>query len=136
MSTDHIRRSDLVPLNSNIEVGPTGLDGPRDVAIAGGKVYWVDSNQDWIKRADPNGANEETLVTGLTLPQGIAVDLAGGKVYWSDNGTGEDRIRRANITGGPNNMVEDVVTGLTSPEAIALDLVNRKSILSTTVRPT
>jgi hypothetical protein len=38
-----------------------------------------------------------TVVSGLTLTRGVAVDPVGGKLYWADGGA--DRIQRSNLDG-------------------------------------
>ncbi|MHC4808035.1 MAG: hypothetical protein ACYTBX_17485, partial [Planctomycetota bacterium] len=82
------------------------------------KMYWTDRGTSWIQRANLDGTNVENLVTtGLSSPNGIALDVAGGKMYWTDRGTG--KIQRASLEG---TGVEDLVTGLTTPFGIALDV--------------
>jgi sugar lactone lactonase YvrE len=80
------------------------------------KMYWLDMSDNNIKRADLDGSNVETLVTGLTDPRSMTVDHGAGKIYWTDYGT--DKIQRANLDG---SNVEDLITGLTNPTGIALD---------------
>ncbi|MCP4628336.1 MAG: choice-of-anchor D domain-containing protein, partial [bacterium] len=69
-----------------------------------------------IQRADLDGNNVEDLVTGLPLPNGIALDTNSGKMYWTEGGM--KKIQRADLDG---NNVEDLVTGLANPLGIALD---------------
>ncbi|WP_044255797.1 tail fiber protein, partial [Rhodopirellula sp. SWK7] len=126
---DFIARADFAALNSNVQTLLDPIGFSNDVTIAGGKLYWIDTNAgfDHIVRSDLDGSNPEVLVDGLDSPQGIAVDVAGGKVYWSDSN--DDHIQRADINGdlASNNISkEDVVTGVIFPEGISLDLVNRK----------
>ena len=53
--------------------------------VAGGKMYWVDSGTDKVRRANLDGSAVKDLVTsGLSRPRGIALDVAGGKMYWTD----------------------------------------------------
>jgi len=82
-------------------------------------MYWTDLLAAKIQRADLDGANVEDLVTtGLSAPEGIALDLASGKMYWTDGGT--DKIQRADLDGA--NVEDLVTTGLGSPVWIVLDL--------------
>lgn len=87
------------------------------------KMYWADqSNFRTIQRSNLNGSGVEDLVTGLSIPMGIALDVAAGKMYWTD--TGIDKIQRANLDG---SGVEDLVaTGLEDPLGIALDIAAGK----------
>ena len=84
-------------------------DFGKEVSSPGGstpKMYWPDSVTDKIQRANLDGSNVEDLVTtGLSDPDGIALDVAGGKIYWTDTLT--DKIQRANLDG---SNVEDLVT--------------------------
>jgi hypothetical protein len=68
-----------------------------------GKIYWLHgSTPGRIGRADLNGENQQTLVTGLKIPRGLALDLAGGKMYWSASppaGNAGGMIQRADLDG-------------------------------------
>ena len=79
------------------------------------KMYWTD-NRGRIQRANLDGSQIETLVSGLGYPNGIALDMAGGKMYWTDN---RGRIQRANLDG---SQIETLVSGLGYLESIALDV--------------
>ena len=97
-------------------------DFGKDVSSTGGgstpKMYWADSVTDKIQRANLDGSNIEDLVTtGLSDPDGIALDVAGGKIYWTDTLT--DKIQRANLDG---SNIEDLVTEVKRPPSIALDV--------------
>lgn len=81
---------------------------------AAGKMYWTTFS--FVQRANLDGTSLQTIVSGLTEGQGIAVDPAGGKVYWGDETTG--KVQRANLDG---TGVEDLVTGLGKPVGIGLD---------------
>jgi hypothetical protein len=80
-------------------------------------MYWTDQATDKIQRANLDGTSVEDLVTGLSLPFGIALDVAAGKMYWTDYDIG--KIQRANLDG---TSVEDLITGLSAPVGIALDV--------------
>ena len=89
--------------------------------VSGGKMYWVDTRIDAIRRANLDGSGVVNLVTDLGSPTGLALDISGGKMYWLDSST--DKIQRANLTG---SGIEDLVTGLSSPKEIALDVSGGK----------
>jgi len=81
-------------------------------------MYWTDSGNDTIKRANLDGSGVQALVsTGLNHANGIALDVAGGKMYWADGADGV--IERANLDG---SGVETLVTGQGGANGIALDL--------------
>ena len=71
-----------------------------------------------IQRANLDGSQVEDLITtGLSRPEGLALDGGRGKMYWTDWSTA--KIQRANLDG---SQVEDLITtGLGAPLGIALD---------------
>ena len=89
------------------------------------RMYWTDREAGTIQRANLNGTNIETLVTGTGVfpsPFGIALDVAGGKMYWTDQI--QDDIRRANLDGTniETLVTPDWPTGL----ALVLDVAGGK----------
>ncbi len=86
------------------------------------KIYWTDSQNGKIQCCDLSGNNVEDLITsGLSSPDGIAVDYGNFKMYWTDVGT--DKIQRAGLDG---TEVEDILTGRNNPHSIAVDTYNGK----------
>lgn len=75
LSTDNISRANLDGSSVENDI-ITGLNHPRGIAIdhTTGKIYWVSSGDNCIKRADIDGSNLETLVTGLSHPYGISLN--------------------------------------------------------------
>jgi len=82
------------------------------------KVYWTDWFSDTIQRADPDGSNVETLVSGLDDPSGLAVDDQAGKIYWANRMTGQ--VQRANLDGSDVGVVSHVSPG--DSEAMVQDV--------------
>lgn len=89
---------------------------------AAGKMYWSDSLEAHICRADLDGGNVETLytTTGSGL-RGMALDPAGNRMYWLDVSVGE--LRSADLDGGD---VQTVVSGLGNTVGLDIDLLNGK----------
>ena len=101
-----------------------GLPAPRDVAVdvAGGKLYWVDSNEGGIRRRNLDGSGPtENLIDNLGSPTSLALDVAAGKVYWSD--WEDDVIVRADVANGAN--VDTLFTNQPAPRGIALHVAKR-----------
>jgi len=75
LGTDNISKADLDGGNVVNDV-IAGLNHPRCMAVdhTTGKLYWVSAGDNCIKRADVNGSNLETLVTGLSHPYGISLN--------------------------------------------------------------
>ncbi len=104
---------------------PAGIGEPV-VATTGSqawKMYWTDGGTRKIQRSNLDGSGVEDLVTtGLSGPEGIALDVSGGKMYWTD--WLREKIQRSNLDG---SGVEDLVTtGLNWPNGIALDVSGGK----------
>ncbi len=91
------------------------LQNSIDIFLNVTKMYWTDSSDDNIKRANLDGSNMEVLVTGQRNPRGVAIDIGAGKMYWSD--VRARVIRRSNLNG---SNIEDMVTGIQA-WGIALD---------------
>ncbi len=89
-----------------------------------GKIYWAGAwsggDTGIIQRANLNGTQIETLVSGGLFmddyPVDLVLDVARNKMYWTN--MANHKIQRANLDG---SNVEDVVTGI-SPFSIVLDL--------------
>ena len=90
------------------------------VSCGASKVYWIDGGIT-MKRANlADGTNTESLVTGMSGGDGIALDISDNKVYWTDGGGG--KIYRVDIDGDTGD-IENIVSGGTDPTSIALDTV-------------
>lgn len=87
------------------------------------KIFWIDNGGGKIQSANLNGSNVADVLTGLNLPERVAIDTAGDpmKLYFTE--TGGTRVARCNFDG---SNLEDIVTGIDNPEDLELDLVNRK----------
>ncbi len=91
-----------------------------ELDLKSGKMYWADSFNDNIGRANLDGSNYEELGT-TPAPLGLALDLRNRHVYWTDPFL--DRIERSFLNG---NNVETLLTELNRPTDIALDLRSQK----------
>ena len=112
-------------------IGRANLDGSNAVQLIpqsgegigldleAGKLYWAGSGR--ISRANLDGSGIETLVTGLSKPDSMALDLVNRKVYWTDSAV--HTIQRANLDG---SNVETLVTGLRHPQGLNLDVAGGK----------
>jgi sugar lactone lactonase YvrE len=108
--------SGLPPADSTPGVHPPALD------LAHGHMYWTDGTNfspGFLRRANLDGSEVTTLVTGLAGGRRIVLDLAGGRMYWAEGASG--RIRRANLDGS------EVTTLLyEDTDDVALDLAGGK----------
>ncbi|XP_062895316.1 low-density lipoprotein receptor-related protein 1-like [Mobula hypostoma] len=86
-------------------------------------VYWTDvtTQGSMIRRMHLNGSNVEVLHrTGLSNPDGLAVDWVGENLYWCDKG--RDTIELSKLNGAYRSVL--VNTGLREPRALAVDVRN------------
>lgn len=87
-----------------------------DVDHKTGLIYWTDTAERKIQRANRNGLNIETVIgKGLHTADGIVIDSIGRKIYWTDGG--RNSIEVAELDGTNRKVL--VWTGLDSPRAIA-----------------
>ena len=89
------------------------------IAIAEGKIYWIEGigwylENGKVHRANLNGTNVETLTHQLGVLISIAVDTVANKVYWTNSLGG---IQRMDLSSGE---VKSVISGITSPGNLVL----------------
>ena len=94
----------------------TTKSNPAALAIDAdsGKLYWSSVGGGMIRRADLDGSNQETVVSGLSFCIGIALDLDAGKLYWSDET--DDLLGRSDLDG--SNAETLLTSGLDMPRGI------------------
>jgi hypothetical protein len=105
----------------NARVGAVDIGAYEASASVYNKVYWADFSGNRIQRANLDGSNVETVVSGISGPAGLAVDLVNGKIYWTEALT--QKVRRANLDG---TGIQDIATGIEGANSIALDLAGGK----------
>jgi hypothetical protein len=84
-------KTTLVP----VQLGAANEDGPSQLAVANGNVYWTSHLGNAIRAVPIGGGTQQTLYTASS-PTGITVDAT--DVYWSDDGT--KQILKAAVAGG------------------------------------
>ena len=96
------------------------LDSVSDVdtpePLAQGKLYWMVTYD--IQRANLDGSQVETLISGQDEPANLAFDPTRGKLYWTAYRGSQDTIQRANLDG---SQVETLVIGQGELASLALD---------------
>ncbi|XP_072597864.1 prolow-density lipoprotein receptor-related protein 1 isoform X2 [Vulpes vulpes] len=86
-------------------------------------IYWTDvtTQGSMIRRMHLNGSNVQVLHrTGLSNPDGLAVDWVGGNLYWCDKG--RDTIEVSKLNGAYRTVL--VSSGLREPRALVVDVQN------------
>lgn len=96
---------------------PLGLD----LDLVNNKLYWTSKNfvgtVNYIKRADLDGSNQETVVTlnYASFLENLVVDAPNNTMYWVDRFP--DKISKANLDG---TGITDIVTGTSGPYCLAV----------------
>ena len=112
-----IRWADLDGGNAEVLLPPPSTGGPSNIVldVGEGQIYWIDTGA--IHRADWDGTNIETLLTGLEWPVDLAVDVEDGRIYWAEFW---GSIHRANLDGTNAETLLSLPRGR-RPRSIALD---------------
>ena len=92
-----------------------------DVHFSLGYIFWSDVVEQNIKRFHIDAASTTTIITGIGVCDGLAVDWRASQLYWTD--ATHDTISVSDLNG--NNLSLLISSGLEQPRAIALDPDNR-----------
>lgn len=94
------------------------LDGPYDLAIdmVNQKLYWTDTGDGVIRRANADGTNVETIVSGLSAPVDLELDLVNNRLFWTD--WSAKNIVRTDLSGAQKTVL---VQNLNQPWGLAYD---------------
>ena len=126
--TGKIRRANLDGTNVQLVKDLTSV--PLDIALdtVNRKIYLTNS---WgkVQRLNFNGSNfQPNLITGLQMPNHLALDVTRGKIYWTEETSDRTgKIQRANLDGTNVELVKDLTS---APRGIAVDNVNGKIYLA------
>jgi len=96
-----------------------------DVHFSLGYIFWSDVTEKNIKRFRIDVPSTTTIITGIGVCDGLAVDWRTAQLYWTD--MTNDRISISDLNG--NNQRSLVSSQLEKPRAIALDLDNGYALL-------
>uniref|UniRef100_A0A8C2BBN6 Low density lipoprotein receptor-related protein 6 n=1 Tax=Cyprinus carpio TaxID=7962 RepID=A0A8C2BBN6_CYPCA len=118
-----LRLVDAARGRGNATVVVSGLEDAAavDYVYEQGLIYWSDVSEEAIKRTLFNGSApggvQNTVVSGLASPDGLACDWMGNKLYWTDSET--NRIEVSELDGTHRKVL--FWQDLDQPRAIALD---------------
>ena len=118
--------SDVVALDYKIATLSSVVSGLTnavaiDVHFSLGYIFWSDVAEKNIKRFRIDVTSTTTIITGIGICVGLAVDWRASQLYWTD--TTYDTISVSDLDGNNQDLV--ISSGLEEPRAIALDLDNR-----------
>jgi len=88
-----------------------------DFDILTNMLYWCDVDLGNIYRASINSDGRELIVSGLGIPENVAIDWINRKLYWCDSGY--DTIEYSNLDGMGRTVF--VNNGLDQPRGMAID---------------
>ena len=99
------------------------------MASTNGRLFVLEvSDGGHVFTTNADGSDKQVIVSGLRIPDGIAIDLKAGHVYWTEMGHPPDNdgsIERADLDGG--NRVTIVPRGGThTPKQLQLEPVSSK----------
>lgn len=69
------------------------------------KLWYIDNDLGIINRCNLDGTGMETMVSGLTSPNGIVLDHLNQRIFYSSSGT--DQIFKANMDGSDPTVIMD-----------------------------
>lgn len=116
---EHIVIQDIVLNNVLLRIS---IDAESlELDVKEGKMYFVDSHQDNIARANLDGSDYEHLGIFLVDPRGLTLDMQNREMYWTQQARGI--IRKASFDG---DNKETLLTNLTIPYDITLDIHSRE----------
>jgi hypothetical protein len=104
-------------VQANYPYGPYGLA----LDIPANKMYWTNGNGEQIIRANLDGSDPQTVLSGPNGPAEIALDVADGKMYWT-SGDGHT-ISDANLDGTDQQVL---FSGLSEATGVAVDVASGK----------
>ena len=92
-----------------------------DIHFSLGYIFWSDVLEKNIKRFRIDVSSTTTVITGIGVCDGLAVDWRASQLYWTD--TTYDTISVSDLNGNNRGLL--ISSSLEEPRAIALDLDNR-----------
>ncbi|WP_340106197.1 BspA family leucine-rich repeat surface protein [Rhodohalobacter sp. 8-1] len=100
-----------------------GTITPWGLAVdqAAGKLYWSSVFEGTISRADLDGGNIETILSGLDLPRGIALDEITNTLFWAEGGSSSPGIKSVNLGESPLVVTDINTSDVVSPYHMAVD---------------
>ncbi|XP_067016159.1 low-density lipoprotein receptor-related protein 6-like [Acropora muricata] len=88
-----------------------------DVHFSLGYIFWSDFSEQNIKRSSTDGSGLTTIISGIGVCDGLAVEWRTSQLYWTD--TTSNAISVSDLSG--NNQRSLISLGIDEPRDIALD---------------
>ena len=111
------------PAFTALPIGPFSASYGMAIDTLNSKLYISDSGDGIIYRYDTETGDVITFRSGLSGPDGLAIDFKAGMLYWDT----DDGIQRTSLSSTTPTDVEDFVTGQDNdPEGVSIDATNNK----------
>ena len=108
---------------SRIQNVMENIRNPNDLALAGGNVYWTESNHGSVRFVNLKGQKQIRVISIGDDPAG-SIAIAGGKVYWTEQvGESSGTINSANLNGSDPTELASIQA---TPIGIAVDRARSK----------
>jgi hypothetical protein len=130
---NRVQRSTLDGASVIDVVTNAAATGPyfMDLDVPAGKIYWGDFGGGSIFRANLDGSERETLLTGNNMTRGVRLDPRERMLYWINRD--DKKVHRCPLSafaGGTipltHPAVQTLYTNLDTPHGLALDIPARK----------
>ena len=112
---------------TNVRLVSALTSAPIGIAVdVSNKRLYITNGWGKVQRFDVDGRNfRSDMITGLSVPQGIAVDAAGGRIYWTEQTSRTTgKLQSADLNGGNVRVVLREFAGLAN--GIAVDSASGK----------
>ena len=112
---------------TNVRLVSALTSAPIGIAVdVSNKRLYITNGWGKVQRLDVDGRNfRSDMITGLSVPQGIAVDAAGGRIYWTEQTSRTTgKLQSADLNGGNVRVVLGEFAGLAN--GIAVDSASGK----------
>ena len=112
---------------TNVRLVASLTSAPIGIAVdVSNKRLYITNGWGKVQRFDVDGRNfQADMITGLSVPQGIAVDAAGGRIYWTEQTSRTTgKLQSADLNGGNVRVVLGEFAGLAN--GIAVDSASGK----------
>ena len=112
---------------TNVRLVAALTSAPIGIAVdVSNKRLYITNGWGKVQRFDVDGRNfQADMITGLSVPQGIAVDAAGGRIYWTEQTSRTTgKLQSADLNGANVRVVLREFAGLAN--GIAVDSASGK----------
>ena len=119
IAADGVHRVDSETSSKNILPELPGKPAGIAMDEKNARIYWTDTEAGKIQRANWDGSNLQTMLSGLNQPVGIDLDADNQVVYWASSA--DNSIKSATIQESTLANVKEVIANLKAPRDVVFD---------------